>query len=63
MKLDLLKFHLQSVLSGLESKEAGDDEEEAEDSDLEITTDEGMHEVVNNDNEGDVFEGFMDSGM
>ena len=63
MKLDLLKFRLQSVLSGLESKEAGDDEEEAEESDLEITTDEGMHEVVNNDNEGDVFEGFMDSDM
>ena len=43
VKSDQLNSCLQSVFSGLENEEAGDDEEEAEESYLAITTDGGMH--------------------
>ena len=63
MKSDLLNCCLQSVLSGLESENVGDDKEGAEQSDLEITTDNEMHAVVNSNNEVDLCKGFVDSGM
>ena len=41
----------------------GDDEEEAEESDFEITTNEEMQTMVNSDNKVDKCEGFEDSDM
>ena len=63
MKSDLLNFCLQRVVSGLKSENGGDDQEEAEESDLEITTNEEIETVVNSDDEFDVCEGFVDSDM
>ena len=63
MKSDLLNSRLQNVFLGLKSEEADDDEKEAEESDIEITTDGGMHEVVDSDGKGDVLEGFVDRDM
>ena len=63
VKSDLLNSRLQSVLLGLESEHGGDDKERAEESDLEITTDNKMHAVVNSDNEVDLCKGFVNSDM
>ena len=63
MKSDLLNFCLQRVVSGLKIENGGDDKEEAEESDLEITTNEEIETVVNSDDEFDVCEGFVDSDM